>query len=105
MGSEMCIRDRDKMVSMVKNAGSIPVIAGISIPPSYGPRYIDQFRAVFPSIATENNIPFIDLFRQDFFTTDGYIQADGLHPTAITQPIVRDMVDAFLTQSNLLDES
>jgi len=81
----------------------VPIIAGISIPPSYGPRYIDQFRAVFPNVASNNEVAFIDLYREEFLTTEGYTQADGLHPTAITQPIVRDMVQSFLVEHNLLN--
>jgi len=93
-----------EIINLVKESGGVPVIAGISIPPSYGPRYIDQFRAVFPAVATKNDTAFIDLFREDFLSTEGYIQADGLHPTAVTQPIVRDMVLEFLTTKGLLDD-
>jgi len=91
------------MVDLIKQAGATPVIAGISIPPSYGPRYIDQLRSVFPQVAEQNQINFIDLFREDFLRTPGYMQDDDLHPTAITQPIVKDMVKAFLLEQNILD--
>jgi len=46
---------------------------------------------------------FIDLFQEDFLTTQGYMQDDDLHPTAITQPIVRDMIKNFLIEKQLLD--
>lgn len=79
------------------------ILGGISLPASYGPRYIDQFRSVYTSLAKQYELPFIDFYREDFITTEGYIQEDGLHPTQITQPIVRDMVMDFLTENNLLD--
>lgn len=91
------------MVTLLKKCKIRPVVAGISIPPSYGPRYIDQLRAVFPKVANSNKTAFIDLFREDFLTTEGYMQADDLHPTAITQPIVRDMVQSFLVEQGLLN--
>lgn len=91
------------MITLITEAGATPVVAGISIPPSYGPRYIDQLRSVFPAVATQYNVDFIDLFREDFLTTDGYMQADDLHPTAITQPIVRDMIKDFLFEKKLLN--
>ena len=91
------------MIALIKDAGATPVVAGISIPPSYGPRYIDQLRAVFPAVAKQHNVDFIDMFREDFLNTEGYMQADDLHPTAITQPIIRDMVETFLIQQALLD--
>jgi len=37
------------------------------------------------------------------FVQPGFIQADGLHPTPITQPLIRDLVLEFLNQSNLLN--
>ena len=79
------------------------ILGGISLPASYGPRYINQFRSVYTSLAKQYELPFIDFYREDFITTEGYIQEDGLHPTQITQPIVRDMVMDFLTENNLLD--
>ncbi len=91
------------MIQLIKQANITPVVAGISIPPSYGPRYIDQLRAVFPEVANQNDVAFIDMFRDDFLRTPGYMQADDLHPTAITQPIVRDMVKSFLTEQGLLN--
>jgi len=91
------------MVKLLKDCKIIPVIAGISIPPSYGPRYISQFRAVFPKVANDNEAAFIDLYREDFLTTEGYTQADGLHPTPITQPIVQDIVQSFLIKQGLLN--
>ena len=40
-----------KMIALIKEQGATPIIAGISIPPSYGPRYIDKFRAIFPILS------------------------------------------------------
>jgi len=94
-----------QMINLVKQSGATPVIASISLPPSYGPRYIDQFRAVFPRLANEHGIEFIDLFNEEFFNTPGFIQDDGLHPTPITQTIIRDLIHDFLLEKNLLRTS
>ena len=91
------------MIKLVKQANMIPVIAGISIPPSYGPRYIDQLRAVFPQVANQNETLFIDLFRENFFNTPGFIQEDGLHPTPITQQMIRDLFLSFFAEQDLLN--
>ena len=80
------------------------VLGGISLPASYGPRYIDQFRSVYSDLASEYELPFIDFYREDFITTPGYIQEDGLHPTEVTQTIVRDMVLDFMRRKNLLED-
>ncbi len=93
-----------EMIKFVKASGATLVLAGISLPPTYGPRYIDQFRAVYADLAKEHEIPLLDLYQPQFLETPGYIQDDGLHPAEITQPIVRDLVLDFLNQHNLLEQ-
>lgn len=90
------------MIDQVETYGAQIVLLGISIPPSYGPRYVDQFRNIFPTIARQRNLPFIDLYKEEFYLKPGYIQRDGLHPTEITQPIIRDALVDFLNKQNLL---
>ena len=91
------------MVTQLSKAGVETVIVGISVPPSYGPRYVDQFRAVFPKVAENNDLPFIDLYLEEFFLEPGFIQQDGLHPTEQAQPIVADLLLDFLQTQELLD--
>jgi len=91
------------MIDLVKASNAQAVLAGISIPASYGPRYVDQFRSLYIQLAEEHEIPFINLYLEEFVTTPGLIQADGLHPTAIGQPLIRDSVISFFSQLEILD--
>ena len=91
------------MISSVKEVGAQPVIVGISLPPSHGPRYVDRFRAIFVELAEQQQVPFIDFYREDFFSISGYIQDDGLHPTELPQPIIRDMLLAFFAANELFN--
>jgi len=93
----------EQMINLIKTSGAQVVVAGISVPPSYGPRYIDKFRAIFPTLAKKYDLPFIDFYQEELFLTEGYIQADGLHPTEITQPIIRDTVLKFFEQHKLFE--
>ena len=90
------------MLDIIQKNDTPAVVFGISIPASYGPRYIDKFRKIFPTVAQQRGIPFFDLYQEDFFLKPGYMQNDGLHPTAIAQPIVRDLIFNFLKQQKLL---
>ncbi len=94
-----------QMIEAIKASGAEVVLGGISLPPSYGPRYIDQFRAVYTELADQYQVPLIDLYQQSFVETPGYIQEDGLHPTEITQPIIRDMVLTFLREKKLISDA
>jgi acyl-CoA thioesterase-1 len=93
----------EQIIAIVKQQNIKIALAGISLPASYGPRYIDQFRATFKELSEKHDLPFVDFYRQEFFLEPGFIQEDGLHPTAKTQPIVKDIILDFLTDSKLLD--
>ena len=92
----------DNMLNIIESNNTQVALFGISIPASYGPRYIDQFRNIFPTIATQRNVPFFDLYQEDFFLTPGLMQNYRLHPTAKAQPIVRDLIFNFLLEQQLL---
>ncbi len=91
------------MIEQIRMRDIDVVLIGISMPPSYGPRYIDAFRSVYRDLATELNVAFLDFYREEFFSLEGYIQADGLHPTEAAQPAVRDLVLDFLRTEGFLD--
>ncbi|MFT7525868.1 MAG: acyl-CoA thioesterase-1 [Arenicella sp.] len=87
-----------QMVELSQVSGAVVLIGGISLPASYGPRYIDQFRQVFRDVAEDKDIAYIDFFIGGFLSKPGYIQSDGLHPTQITQALIKDAVFNFLAQ-------
>ncbi|WP_113955443.1 arylesterase [Arenicella xantha] len=95
----------ENMIKLGQDSGAKVALVGISLPASYGPRYIDQFRKTYVDLAEQYNLPFIDFYREEFFLKPGYIQEDGLHPTAITQPLVRDIVIEFLNENSLLSDA
>lgn len=92
-----------EMVAMSQQAGARVVLAGITIPATYGPRYIDEFRNMFIEVARESDIPYIDLYDPEFIVKEGYLQADGLHPTQKTQALIRDKIADFFNAQALLD--
>ena len=93
----------NSMIDLIEASGAKAIMVGISLPPSYGARYIDKFRKVFTDISEQRKLPFIDFYQESFFTSPGYIQEDGLHPTEITQPLIRDKLLEFLQNNSLLE--
>lgn len=92
-----------KMIALSRAAGARVMLVGISLPPSYGPRYIDQFESTFKTVANELNVPLFNFVLEEFFTEPGYIQEDGLHPTAKAQPLIADLMHAFLETEKLIE--
>lgn len=70
------------------------LLIGIKVPANYGRRYSAMFESVFKELATSNHILLIPFMLEpllDVITVKNrslYIQTDGLHPTALAQPII-----------------
>lgn len=75
-----------------KNPEATIVIAGMLMPPNMGEQYTSQFRAIYPDLAKENNLPLIPFLLQGVGGESKYNQADGIHPTAEGHKIVAETV-------------
>lgn len=87
----------EQMISLAAEAGARVLLAGIQIPPNYGPRYARAFAEVFPSLAAERQVPLIDFILQDVALDPSLMQADGIHPNAAGQPVILETVWSALT--------
>jgi len=56
----------NSMIDILEKKNIDVVVFGISIPATYGPRYIDKFRKIFPKIAQQRDQPVIKDFILDF---------------------------------------
>jgi acyl-CoA thioesterase-1 len=73
----------DQMIVAFQKAGAKVVLAGMTLPPNYGPDYIHQFEKIYRDLATEHKTVLIPFLLADIVTSDmRYIQKDGIHPTA-----------------------
>ena len=64
----------------------------IRIPPNYGPRYTEQFVAVYAELAEQQQIPLWPFFMDKVALQPELMQADAIHPNAKAQPIIRDFM-------------
>lgn len=81
-----------KMIQLSKQAHAKVILLGMMIPPNYGPRYTQAFKQVFPQLATQEKVALIPFFLQDVAGKPEYLQADGLHPNEIAQPVIMQTV-------------
>ena len=92
------------MIELIVEKGSEVVVFGLTLPPSYGPRYIDQFEAAFENAAQATEQIHYNFVVERFMGSAEYIQSDGLHPTAKAQPEIADLILEFLRKSELVSE-
>ena len=78
----------DQIVGALKAAGTRIVLAGITLPPNYGPDYIKQFNATYVLLAKKYDAPLLPFLLQGVFGVDGMMQADSTHATAAGNKIV-----------------
>lgn len=78
------------IINTSKASGAAVVLLGITIPPNYGARYIEQFENVYREVAMEQEIPWIEFFMEGIALNEELMQNDGIHPNAAAQPILLD---------------
>jgi acyl-CoA thioesterase I len=78
----------DKIVATLKASGTKVVLAGITLPPDYGPDYIKQFNDTYALLAKKYNVPLLPFLLKGVFGVDGMMQADRTHATAEGNKIV-----------------
>ena len=84
------------MINLVREAGAKPVLFGMRLPPNYGRRYSDAFAAVYPQLSESEKVLLIPFQLEELSITDGMIQEDGLHPTALAQPIIKEVIKGYI---------
>jgi acyl-CoA thioesterase I len=84
----------DEMVSRIKAAGIPLVIAGITLPPNYGPDYVKPFTAIYPDLAHKYKLRYMPFLLVHVFDKPGMMRSDGIHPTENGNRIVaQDVFD------------
>ena len=74
------------IVEACRKAGAKVVIAGMRIPPNYGPVYTRRFEGLFAEVARQQNVSLVPFMLQGFADDRSKFQADGIHPAAAAQP-------------------
>ena len=58
------------------------LLAGITLPPNYGPDYIARFAAIYPKVAAKYKVRLLDFLLAGVAGNPRLMQQDGLHPNA-----------------------
>jgi len=82
-----------QMIEAFRASGAKVVLAGMTLPPNYGPDYIHGFEKIYRDLAAQYKLTLIPFLLQDIITPDlRYLQRDGIHPTAEGAQIVAGTV-------------
>jgi acyl-CoA thioesterase-1 len=81
-----------QMIEITRQQGAKPVLVAVPLPPNYGPQYTAKFHGVYEELAQRYRLPYAPSLLDGFEKDRSAFQADGLHPTAEAQPLMRDVV-------------
>jgi acyl-CoA thioesterase-1 len=82
----------DTLVKDAQAAGARVLIAGMQLPPNYGPAYVRQFNALFGDVAKERKAALVPYVFDGFGDDLSQFQPDRIHPTAAAQTKILDNV-------------
>lgn len=75
------------------------IIAGMQMPGNMGADFVEQFRAVYPTLATEQKVALVPFLLEGIGAMPEFNQADLIHPNAEGQKRVAETVWKVLQQA------
>ncbi len=78
----------DQVLTGLENAHVKTLLAGITLPPDYGPDYIRSFDQIFRDLAAKHHVALVPMLYKNLINVPGTIQGDGIHPTAKGSAII-----------------
>jgi acyl-CoA thioesterase-1 len=94
LGFDQSSENLRQMVQLAQARETSGLLIGVRMPPNFGAAYNARFQQVFENIAAELAIHYLPRFLDGIAASDpALMQADGIHPTAIAQPLLADKVE------------
>lgn len=81
-----------QMIELSQSRGAEVVLVGIRLPPNLGKRYTEPFFNLYQTLSERYELSYLPFLLEDVAQYSELMQADGLHPTAEAQPIIRDNI-------------
>jgi len=86
----------EKMITGLEGAGVKVVLAGMTLPPNYGPDYIRGFGQIYVDLAARYKLTRIPFLLEGVATNKKLMQGDGIHPTSEGNRVVAKTVLRYL---------
>lgn len=90
-------RNLDSVLTALDNSHIKVLLTGITLPPNYGPDYIQSFNQIFRDLAGKHRVAFVPMIYKDLIHVPATIQPDGIHPTARGSEIIATTLMPALT--------
>ncbi len=85
-------RNLDEMIERSRAAGARILLAGVYIPPNYGPAYTQGFKDIYSDLSSPADVALLPFILEGVALDPDLMQADGIHPNAAAQPVILDNI-------------
>src|SRR5436190_8097202 len=82
----------EQIIVVLRKSGARVVLAGITLPPNYGPDYIQSFESIYKELAAKYKLPLIPFLLEGAVGVPGMMQPDGIHATVKGNEVVANLV-------------
>ena len=72
----------EQMIVALRKSDVTVVLAGMTLPPNYGPDYIKSFETVYRDLAKQYRVAMVPFLLEGVGGNTRLMQRDGMHPTA-----------------------
>lgn len=83
-------------IDLAVENGIVVLLAGMMLPPNYGPDYTDSFREMFRSLADEKKVALLPFLLEGVAADPSLNLPDGIHPNAAGYEIIARTVASYL---------
>jgi len=97
LGFEQSTDNLRQMVRLAQQQKITILLIGVRMPPNFGATYNARFQQIFDRVTAEFDIHYLARFLEGVAASDpALMQADGIHPTAMAQPILAGKVTSAM---------
>ncbi len=86
----------ERIVRRLQAGGARVLLAGMRVPPNYGPDYAREFAAAFPAVARQTGASLMPFLLDGVAARPALNQEDGIHPNAAGQRAIADLLWPYL---------
>jgi len=69
-----------EILTVLKDRDIVVLLAGMKMVRNLGPQYVARFNALYPRLAEEHEVIFMEFFLEGVAMVSGLNQADAIHP-------------------------
>jgi acyl-CoA thioesterase I len=89
-------KNLEDMIVRLQSTKAPIALLGITLPPNYGPDYVNGFNAIFPTLARKYHLPLFPFLLANVYRHPEMMQPDGIHPSGEGNKIVARDVFEFV---------